>query len=114
MGELKRKLLQGRKSPVELRWRAYAKRQGTGALGYGQFGHADRTTCLFFEFLNLTDLWARWRDSCPLHYVSPNVPSKANVLGTWILNWWSLFIRLADPDARREIINSRPWLIFSY
>lgn len=26
-------------------------------------------------------------------------------------NWWSLFVRLAHPDARREAITSRPWLM---
>lgn len=25
-------------------------------------------------------------------------------------NWWSLFVRLASPEARREAITSRPWL----
>jgi hypothetical protein len=30
-----------------------------------------------------------------------------------IYNWWSIFVRLADPDARREAITSRPWLISS-
>ena len=28
-------------------------------------------------------------------------------------NWWSLFVRLAHPDARREAITSRPWLMAS-
>ncbi|MDQ6981680.1 MAG: hypothetical protein Q9M08_01555 [Mariprofundus sp.] len=28
-----------------------------------------------------------------------------------IYNWWSLFVRLADPDARREAMIIRPWLI---
>jgi hypothetical protein len=28
-------------------------------------------------------------------------------------NWWSLFVRLANPDARREAITSRPWLMAS-
>jgi hypothetical protein len=28
-----------------------------------------------------------------------------------IYNWWSLFVRLAHPDARREAITSRPWLM---
>jgi hypothetical protein len=28
-------------------------------------------------------------------------------------NWWSLFVRLAHPDARREAITSRPWLMSS-
>jgi len=28
-----------------------------------------------------------------------------------IYNWWSLFVRLANPPARREAITSRPWLM---
>jgi hypothetical protein len=28
-------------------------------------------------------------------------------------NWWSLFVRLASPEARREAITSRPWLMSS-
>ncbi|MFO1385317.1 MAG: transposase [Chitinivorax sp.] len=28
-------------------------------------------------------------------------------------NWWSLFVRLANPQARREAITSRPWLMSS-
>jgi hypothetical protein len=30
-----------------------------------------------------------------------------------IYNWWSLFVRLAHPKARREAITSRPWLLAS-
>jgi hypothetical protein len=30
-----------------------------------------------------------------------------------IYNWWSLFVRLASPEARREAIASRPWLMSS-
>jgi hypothetical protein len=30
-----------------------------------------------------------------------------------IYNWWSLFVRLANPEARREAITSRPWLMTS-
>jgi hypothetical protein len=30
-----------------------------------------------------------------------------------IYNWWSLFVRLANPQARREAITSRPWLMSS-
>lgn len=30
-----------------------------------------------------------------------------------IYNWWSLFVRLAHPEARREAITSRPWLMTS-
>lgn len=32
---------------------------------------------------------------------------------TLVYNWWSLFVRLANPDARREAIASRPWLMSS-
>jgi hypothetical protein len=28
-----------------------------------------------------------------------------------VYNWWSLFVRLADPDHRREAITSRPLLL---
>src|SRR5262249_47736168 len=28
-----------------------------------------------------------------------------------IYNWWSLFVRLADPDQHREVITSRPLLL---
>lgn len=30
-----------------------------------------------------------------------------------VYNWWSLFVRLANPEARREAITSRPWLMSS-
>ena len=30
-----------------------------------------------------------------------------------IYNWWSLFVRLASPAARREATTSRPWLMSS-
>ena len=40
----------------------------------------------FIEFLNLTGLWSRWEESCPLAYTSPNAPTQAEVLGTWMLS----------------------------
>lgn len=30
-----------------------------------------------------------------------------------VYNWWSLYVRLANPAARREAITSRPWLMSS-
>jgi len=30
-----------------------------------------------------------------------------------VYNWWSLYVRLANPAARREAITSRPWLMTS-
>ncbi len=41
----------------------------------------------FIEFINLTGLWQRWLESCPLTYLSHNSPSKADVLGTWMLSY---------------------------
>lgn len=40
----------------------------------------------FAEFLTMTGLWTQWQDTCPLRYRSPNAPSKADVLGTWLLS----------------------------
>jgi len=86
MGEAKVKLKQAEKrllncagvhtpqGKVQVRWDTESSSTPMGQLVY------------FFEFLNLTGLWSKWRDSCPLHYVSPNAPSKAEVLGTWMLS----------------------------
>ena len=59
---------------VQVRWESQSAATPMGQLAY------------FIEFLTLTGLWSRWRDSCPLSYVSPNAPSKADVLGTWMLS----------------------------
>ena len=40
----------------------------------------------FIEFLMLTGRWSRWLESSPLSYSSPNAPSKADVLGAWMLS----------------------------
>ena len=40
----------------------------------------------FTEFPNLSGLWSRWLESCPLAHAVPNPPSKAVVLGTWMLS----------------------------
>ena len=64
----------------------------------------------FIEFLTLTGLWSRWLENSPLVYTSPNAPTKADVLGTWMLSvlWAGLgpSVRLASPHARREAIIS--------
>ena len=36
----------------------------------------------FIELPTLTGLWSRWQEGFPLPYVSPNAPTKAEVLGT--------------------------------
>ena len=40
----------------------------------------------FAEFLEVTGLFERWRDGCPLAYTSPNAPEKGDLLGTWLLS----------------------------
>jgi hypothetical protein len=59
---------------VHVRWESKSAATPMGQLAY------------FIEFLTLTGLWARWLESCPLSYNSPNAPSKADVLGTWMLS----------------------------
>ena len=34
---------------------------------------------------NLTGLWSRWQEDCPLTYTSPNAPTTAYVLGTRVM-----------------------------
>jgi hypothetical protein len=59
---------------VQVRWET-----GGAATPMGQLAY-------FIEFLTLTGLWSGWQDQCPLSYASPNAPSKADVLGTWMLS----------------------------
>ena len=40
----------------------------------------------FIEFLKLGNLLDPWIDDCPLDLVSPNAPSKRDVLGTLLLS----------------------------
>jgi hypothetical protein len=87
MGESKLKLAKGEEmllscagvqtmaGRVQVRWETESAATPMGQLAY------------FIEFLNLTGLWSRWlKKSCPLAYSSPNAPTKAEVLGTWMLS----------------------------
>ena len=40
----------------------------------------------FAEFLEVSGLFERWVQSCPLSYSSPNAPEVQDVLGTWFLS----------------------------
>ena len=40
----------------------------------------------FAEFLEVSGLFDRWVDRCPLTYTSPNAPAVCDVLGTWLLS----------------------------
>jgi len=74
---------------VQVRWET-----GSAATPMGQLAY-------FIEFLHLTGLWSRWQESCPLAYASPNAPTKADVLGTWMLSVLSGHKRYAHVTAMR-------------
>ena len=40
----------------------------------------------FAEFLEVSGLFERWVEGCPLSYTSPNAPHARDVLGTWLLS----------------------------
>lgn len=53
--------------------------QREAATPFGQMAY-------FAEFLNLTGLYRRWTESCPLRFASPNGSKVADVLGTLFLS----------------------------
>jgi hypothetical protein len=101
MGELKLKRIRaeetlqscaGVQTPagkVQVRWESSSAATPMGQLAY------------FIEFLGLTSLWSCWQDTCPLTYASPNAPSKADVLGTWMLSILSGHKRYSHVTAIR-------------
>ena len=101
MGEAKRKALARREGltestgvqtpsgRVQVRWDTDSAATPMGQLAY------------FIEFLTLTGLWSAWQERCPLAYTSPNAPSKADVLGTWLLAILSGHRRYAHVTAIR-------------
>jgi hypothetical protein len=74
---------------VQVRWESESAATPMGQLAY------------FIEFLTLTGLWSRWLEGCPLAYRSPNAPSKAEVLGTWMLSALSGHKRYSHVTAIR-------------
>lgn len=40
----------------------------------------------FAEFLEVSGLFTRWVDGCPMDYTSPNAPKVVDVLGSWLLS----------------------------
>ena len=101
MGEAKRKRLKSEEMPtscagvhtaggrIQVRWESASAATPMGQLAY------------FIEFLTLTGLWARWLEEFPLSYSSPNAPSKADVLGTWMLSILAGHKRYAHVSAIR-------------
>lgn len=53
--------------------------EGGSATAMGQLA-------FFAEFLEITGLFSRWADGCPLTYASPNAPGVVDILGTWLLS----------------------------
>ena len=53
--------------------------EGGSATALGQLA-------FFAEFLDVSGLFARWMEECPLSYTSPNAPAVVDVLGTWLLS----------------------------
>ena len=53
--------------------------EGGSATALGQLA-------FFAEFLEVSGLFARWREGCPMAYTSPNAPEVVDVLGTWLLS----------------------------
>ena len=101
MGEAKRKQLSEQETEaastglqtaggrVQVRWEAKSAATPMGQLAY----------CI--EYLTLTGLWKGWQEECPLSYNSPNAPTKADVLGTWLLSILSGHKRYSHVTAIR-------------
>ena len=53
--------------------------EGGSATVLGQLG-------FFAEFLEVSGLFDRWTEGCPMGYTSPNAPTVRDVLGTWLLS----------------------------
>jgi hypothetical protein len=74
---------------VQVRWN-----QREAATPFGQMAY-------FAEFLNLTGLYQRWIEDCPLRFASPNGSKIADVLGTLFLSVLSGHWRYAHIAALR-------------
>ena len=74
---------------VQVRWN-----QREAATPFGQMAY-------FAEFLNLTGLYRRWIESCPLRFASPNGSKIADILGTLFLSVLSGHWRYAHIAALR-------------
>ena len=58
----------------QVRWDENASASAIGQLAF------------FAQFLEVSGLFERWVERCPLSYTSPNAPTVRNVLGTWLLS----------------------------
>ena len=53
--------------------------EGGSATALGQLA-------FFAEFLEVSGLFSRWAETCPMVYTSANAPTEEDVLGTWLLS----------------------------
>lgn len=74
---------------IQIRWNDEAAMTPLGQMAF------------FIEFLNLTGLLQAWIDDCPLTYLSPNAPTKRDLLGTWLLSILAGHRRYAHVTAIR-------------
>jgi len=58
----------------QVRWDENGSATALGQLGF------------FAEFLEVSGVFARWMEGCPMSYTSPNAPTVVDVLGTWLLS----------------------------
>lgn len=58
----------------QVRWDEHGSASALGQLAF------------FAEFLEVSGLFERWVESCPMAYTSPNAPAVRDVLGTWLLS----------------------------
>ena len=59
---------------VQVRWNSRRAATPFGQLAF------------FLEFLNLTGLYRRWEEECPLRYSGPNASRTQDIIGTWFLS----------------------------
>ena len=59
---------------VQVRWNTHRAATPFGQLAF------------FVEFLNLTGLYRRWEEDCPLQYVGPHGSRTEDIIGTWFLS----------------------------
>ena len=75
---------------VHIQWDPQAPATPFGQLGF------------FIQFLKTADLFVPWVQDCPLHYTSPNAPSKVDILGTYLLSALAGQKRYAHITAMRS------------
>ena len=59
---------------VQVRWNTHRAATPFGQLAF------------FVEYLNLTGLYRRWEEECPLQYAGPHGSRTEDIIGTWFLS----------------------------